>query len=177
MIDAKEYGRALFLITEECGTTEAVLSEVNAVYAVLSKNPEYVRLLDTPAVTREEKSALVDEAFGSLEVNLKNLVKLLSDKHLAFRFADVKEEYSRLYDESRGIERVVAVSAVALTDAQMSSLRAVLTKKTGKKIIITNEIDPKILGGMKLRYLGMQLDGSVKARLDSFEKSLKNLTI
>ena len=177
MIDAKEYGRALFLITEECGTTERTYAEVEAISSLLSRNPEYTRLLDTPAVAAEEKCAIIEEAFGSFDINLVNLVKLLSDKHLIFRFADVHNEYGRLYDESRGIERVVAVSAVALSDAQLSSLKAALAKKTGKRIIITNEIDPSLLGGMKLRYLGMQLDGSVKARLDSFAKGLKNLTI
>ena len=30
---------------------------------------------------------------------------------------------------------------------------------------------------MKLRYLGIQIDGSIKTKLDNFEKSLKDLVI
>jgi F-type H+-transporting ATPase subunit delta len=52
-----------------------------------------------------------------------------------------------------------------------------LAKMTGKTIIIKNTVDKSILGGVKLRYSGIQLDGSVKTRLDTFEKSLKNTVI
>lgn len=177
MTDIREYGRALFLITEEDRTTEVARTEVSAVYEAISKNPDYAKLLDTPAVLAEEKCRLIDEAFGSFNKNLVNLIKLLSDKHLIYRFSDVYGEYMRLYDEARGIERVSAISAVPLTEQQIKTLRQKLERQTGKKIIISNEIDESLLGGMKLRYLGMQLDGSVKARLDAFAESLKNLTI
>ena len=55
--------------------------------------------------------------------------------------------------------------------------RAKLSAMTGKKIILKNTISPEILGGVKLRYSGIQLDGSVKTRLDKFEASLKNTVI
>ena len=48
---------------------------------------------------------------------------------------------------------------------------------TGKKIILTNTVKPEILGGVMLRYSGIQLDGSVKSRLDAFSRSLKNLNL
>ena len=48
---------------------------------------------------------------------------------------------------------------------------------TGKKIILKNTVKPEILGGVMLRYSGIQLDGSVKSRLDAFERSLKNLNL
>ena len=76
-----------------------------------------------------------------------------------------------------GIERVEAISAVSLTDAQRDSLVKKLTDMTGKRIILTNKVRPEILGGVILRYSGIQLDGSVKARLDTFSESLKNLNL
>ena len=52
-----------------------------------------------------------------------------------------------------------------------------LEEITGKTIIIKNTVDAAILGGMKLRYLGQQIDGSIKTKLDKFDKSLKDLVI
>ena len=48
---------------------------------------------------------------------------------------------------------------------------------TGKKIIIKNTVEPEILGGVMLRYSRIQLDGSVKSRLDAFSESLRNLNL
>ena len=85
--------------------------------------------------------------------------------------------YLSEYDKARGIERVEAVTAVAMTEAQLAALRAKLTALTGKTVVIRNTTDPTILGGMKLRYSGLQLDGSVRSRLDAFERSLKEIVI
>lgn len=177
MTAGNEYGKALFLLTEESGTTEKVLADIRTANEIFSKNPEYVKLLDTPAITKAEKLGLIDEAFFSLDECVKNLIKILCEKHSVFSFGEVNKSYAALYNESRGIEYVEAVTAVAMTEAQLDRMAKKLAKMTGKHIIIKNTVEPGILGGVKLRYSGIQLDGSVKTRLDKFEESLKNTVI
>ena len=177
MTGGNEYGKALFLLTEECGTTDTALTDITAADEIFKNNPEYVKLLDTPSVTKAEKLALTDEAFSSFDENVRNLIKILCEKRLIFTFSEVKKAYSALYNESRGIECVEAVTAVPMTDTQLSRMAEKLASMTGKKIIIKNTVTPEILGGVKLRYSGKQLDGSVKTRLDKFEQSLKNTVI
>ena len=177
MIDAKEYGKALFLLTEETRTTKTVAEELLGVKKLLCENPRYIKLLDTPALAKEEKLALVDRAFASLDGNLLNFLKILCEKHAVYQLPRVADVYAALYDEARGIERVEAVTAVAMTKKQLSALTNKLAALTGKSIVIRNTIDPTILGGVVLRYAGTQLDGSLRARLESFEKSLKDLVI
>ena len=177
MSHAIEYGRALFLLTEECGTSERVSEDFRTLIAALSENPDYTRLLDTPAVATAKKLGLIDEAFSSLDGHLLNLVKLLAEKRLAHLLGEVAKVFFAEYDASRGIERVEAVSARPLSEEQTAALTARLEKMTGKTIIVKNTVDPSILGGMKLRYMGKQLDGSLKSRLDAFEKNLQSLVI
>ena len=177
MTDAREYGVALFLITEEDGTTERVAEDVRLSANIFRQNPDYIRLLDTPALKKEERTALIDESMSGLDLRLKNLIKILTERHAAHGFVSAAEAYLEKYDESRGIIRAEAVSAVALTDDEKERLAKRLSEKTGKTVILTNKTDPSILGGIKLRYDGIQLDGSVKTRLDAFEKSLRNTVI
>ena len=172
-----EYGKALFMLTEECGTTDTALADILAADEIFKSNPEYVKLLDTPAITKAEKLALADEAFSSLDESVLNLIKLLCERHSVHTFSEVRKVYSSLYDESRGIEHVEAVTAVPMTEEQLSRMAEKLADVTGKKIIIKNTVAPEILGGVKLRYSGKQLDGSVKTRLDKFEQGLKNTVI
>ena len=73
--------------------------------------------------------------------------------------------------------RVDAITAVPLTAAQSDKLAAKLSRTLSKTVIVKNTVDPSILGGMKLRYSGVQLDGSVKTRLDKFEDALKSTVI
>lgn len=172
-----EYAKALFLLSEEDENSDTMLSDVKLVSQIFSENPDYVRLLDTPAISKNEKLVLIDEAFSPIIPNLKNLLKMLSEKHIVFSFSEIEKGFVALYNESRGIEHVEAVTAVPMSDAQVKKMKEKLAKMTGKTIIIKNTVDKNILGGVKLRYSGIQLDGSLKTRLDSFEKSLKNTVI
>ena len=177
MVLSNEYGKALFMLTEESGTSDAVLCDLSAAYEIFKQNPDYIKLLDTPAIAKSEKLVLADEAFSALDENLKNLIKILCERHSVYTFFDVYNTYLALYNESRGIEKVEAVTVIPMTAEQISKMASKLSSMTGKKIIIKNTVTPEILGGVKLRYSGKQLDGSVKTRLDKFEASLKNTVI
>ncbi len=177
MIDAKEYGRALFMITEEDSVTDKLLPQVKTAESVLKANPDYSKLIDSPALLGSEKVELIDKAFGSLDERLVNLIKILAEKRALHLFCNVAKAYCDFYDQSRGIERVEVISAVPLTKDQVSALEKKLHLKEGKTFVVSNTVDPSILGGIKLRYSTVQLDGSVKTRLDRIEKALKTTVI
>ena len=73
--------------------------------------------------------------------------------------------------------RVPYVTAVALTKEQADKLSAKLSALTGKKIDLTNRVDPGILGGVRLDYDGKRLDDTVSHRLDSVRNMLKNTVL
>ena len=173
----KAYGEALFSLAEELRETEAVLRDVETLEAVIKASPEYLGVLDSPALAREERLSLIDGSFSSLNKNLVNLTKLLAEKRLCHTLPKVLEHFRATYEVSRGIERVEVVSAVVLNDAQRAKLKAKLEGMTGKQIIISYTHDSSLLGGMKLRYMGIQLDGTVKSKLDGFAKRLSELVI
>ncbi len=175
--NAKNYGDALFMLAKELDEIEIVKSDFDALCVVMEQNSDYLKLLDTPSLSREERVKLVDTAFGSLNKNLVNMVKILTERRLVYLIHKIREAYILAYDEHFGIERVEAISAIPLSDNQINKLKIKLEKVTGKQIVVTNTIDSSILGGMKLRYLGIQVDGSIKTKLDNFEKSLKDLVI
>ena len=177
MIDAKEYGKALFLLTEEDRTTAAVAGELEALRGIMRENPRYEKLLDTPALAKDEKLLLIDRAFSSLNENLVNLLKILCEKHSVYQLPKIAGAYADLYDEARGIERVEALTAIAMTPQQIEVLAAKISRMTGKTAVIKNTVDPSVLGGVVLRYAGKQFDGSVKARLTALEKSLKEIVL
>ena len=124
MTGAIEYGKALFLITEEDGTTEKVIGDVKIVRTVFLNNPDYAKLLDTPSLNKEERVALVDKAFYGLDGSLLNLIKIITEKRLAHKLDAIFEAYLNCYDDSRGILRVDAVTAVALSSVRSQEKRS-----------------------------------------------------
>lgn len=177
MIAKNEYAKALFMLSEEEESCEKTLLDLKIAVTAISENKSYLDLLDTPALAKEEKLALIDAAFSSLSESIVNLLKILCQKRLARLLPDILKEYEVLYDEKFGILRVEAISARPMSCEQISALKTKLEAEKSKTVIIKNTVKPEILGGIQLRYSGIQLDGSLKTRLDKIEASLKSVIV
>lgn len=177
MINVYEYGKALFSLAEEEGIAESVYEELLAVSRILEESPDYGTLLDTPAVPTGEKQRLIDEAFASAHEYVRNFLKILSEKRSAASFGDCCRVYGECLDESRGILRAVAKTAVPMTDAQIKKLSDKIAALTGKTVILTNECDPSLIGGVTLLLDGSRFDGSIRSRLEAFRQQLSELAI
>lgn len=177
MASLKNYGEALFLLAAEEGTERTMHNDAECLIDVLKKNPEYIKLLNTPAIKREEKLSLIDTAFAELDKNLVNLVKLLSDKHLAHKITEALSGFFECYDDAMNICHAEAISARALTEGEIQRLKKKLEAETKKTVIIKNTVDNALIGGMKLRYLDREIDGTLKTRFESFKKQMKSTVI
>ena len=140
MSDIKDYGKALFELAKEENGIEGVSRDVNAVISIVKKNPDYLVILNSPTLSKEEKRELIDEAFGTLNENLCNLLKLMCDKRMAHLYAAALQGFLDEYDAYMGILRVDAVTVRPLTQEQSERLTAKLEARTGKKVIINNII-------------------------------------
>ena len=177
MIDTKEYASALFLLAEEKGAMQAILSDLKEAEAALKDAPDYVSLLDSPSLPREEKDALIDGSFASVDRDLCSFLKILCKKHALYLISRITDDYEALCDDAMGIIRAEAVTAVALSEAQSNKLKSRLEEQTGKTVILSNTVDASVLGGVKLRYMGKQWDGSLRSRLDAIGQSLQSTAL
>ena len=174
----QEFAQAIFELSLECGEREAVREQMHLVEDVLKQNPEYKQLLDTPAVTREEKLRMIDEAFASLSSeNVRSLLKILTERRECYLFPSIVRAFDALYDEALGILRVEATTAVPMNEAQIKALSYKLSQKTKKRVVLTNTVRKDVLGGVMLRYGEVQLDGTLKTRLDTLSASLEGLIL
>ena len=135
MINANEYGKALFMLAEETGREEIIAKDIETVKTVLKTNEQYVKLIDTPALPKEEKLMLIDKAFKSVDEFLVNFLKILCENHSVYAFERTAESYFAYYDEARGIERAEAITVYPLTESQKKQITLKLEQITGKQII------------------------------------------
>ena len=175
---ANTYAQALYDLAKDEGLGKAILEELAVLKNVFSENPEYAKLLSTPDLPKQERCGVLDEAFrGKVNPYVLNFLKILTEKGYIRQFPQCCDAYRSFYNEDNGILVVKAVSAVELKPQQMEKLTAKLEATTGKTIDLQCSVDPAQLGGLRLSYDGMQVDGTVKNRLDSIGKMLKNTVL
>lgn len=168
----KEYGGALYQLAAEERCEDAVRDGLALAVEQFRQTPEYMRLVQNPAVPLAERLSLLDAAFGSVHVYVLNFLKILCEKSALSAAAGCLQEYTALLNEARGILPVQAVSAVPLDKAQKEALQKRLSEKTGKTVVLENRVDPSVLGGVRLRYEGKELDGTAAGRLAALRRVL-----
>ena len=65
------------------------------------------------------------------------------------------------------------VSALPLTESEQSSIRAEVGRKAGAGVRITFQVDPDVLGGLKVRIGDRVIDGTVAGRIDNLRKTMQ----
>lgn len=172
---AKNYADALFEVAYEENVDGIVLEQFAEVRKLFDENPDYVKLLYAPNIARAERTALLDEAFsGRVHPYLLSFLKLICENGYIFEYGYCEMRYRTYFNTIHGIIAGTAVSAVPLKPEQMEKLRARLYKLTGKTVDLVNRVDPSVLGGIRLEYEGVELDGTVRQRLDSLGKTLSD---
>ena len=156
---------------------QLILSDLEEVCEAVKGSPDYISLLDSPALSGEQKDALIDEAFASVDEDLRSFLKILCKKHALYMLSRTADAFRVLCDEAMGIIRAEAITAVALSDAQKGKLTEKLEQQTKKTVILENTVDASVLGGVKLRFMGKQLDASLKSRLDAIGSTLQSTAL
>ena len=172
------YGDALYELAKEDGRTGSIAEQLCVLRDSFRQEPDFIRLLCAPNLTKAERCQILDDSFrGKVDQYLLNFLKILTEKGYMRHFSDCTDTYMEHYNQDNGILPVTAITAIALTEEQSARLSEKLGRLTGKKIHLLNQVDPSVLGGVRLSYDGRRLDDTVSHRLDSIRDLLKNTVL
>ena len=161
---ARMYGGSLYDLAAEEGLETRILDELDEAAKLIRDDPEYLRLLSTPSIPKKERCALLDEAFrGQVHLYVLNFLKILCEKGTLRELSGCARAYRIRYNQAHGILEATAISAVPLTEQQLSALHA--------------KLDAKVLGGIRLDIEGTELDGTVQNRLASLRRDIAAVTL
>lgn len=172
------YAQALYELAKDKGLDEVIHSELTMLDDCFAENPDYIRLLRTPNLSKEERCQILDQGFrGKIQPYLLNFLKILVEKDYIYLLPDCSRAYTRLYQQDHNILSVTAYTAVLLSKVQEKALTEKLSGITGKTILLRNQVKPETIGGVMLSYDGKCLDDTVSHRLDRIRDLLKNTVL
>lgn len=169
----KEYATALYQLSREENQVEEIREGLALACQAMGDAPEYVKLLQNPALPKAQRLELLDEAFrDAVPGYVLNFLKILCEKSALGILDGCRKAFLALYYEERNILPVTATSAQPLSEAQRAGLKEKLGKATGKTVLLNERVDETLLGGMKVEYAGKELDGSVAGRMERLRRIL-----
>ena len=172
---ARRYATALVELTSEAGSLESVEKDLGTLARVLENTPELKSALNNPAFKVQERKAVLDQVLGKLGAHehTRNFVFVLNDRNRLVAFDAILEAFSTQYDERMGRVRAQITSAKPLDDASIETLRKHLQTITkAKSVVVSQTVDPNLIGGIVTRIGDLVLDGSVRTQLKLLRERL-----
>lgn len=172
------YGEALYDLALSEQLAKPILQELDALRVGFESEPNFIKLLSTPSLTKQERCQILDDSFrGKIQPYVLNFLKILTEKGYIRHFSNCCAAYREHYNRDNGILPVTAVTAVPLSKIQSAKLSEKLAALTGKTIELHNRVDPSCMGGMRLDYDGKRLDDTVAHRLQQIGSMLKTTVL
>ena len=169
---AQVYARSLFEVAQEHGTLDRVRTELGEFADALEGNRDLAVFFFSPYFSTEEKKGALDRAIGGADETTRNFLELLVEKHRMPAVFRVRRTLDALWEEENKLLPVEITSAVALDPAVVARLEEEIGRQTGRRVQLTETIDPDVLGGLVLRVGNQILDASIRTRLDGLRKQV-----
>ncbi len=173
----KNYSLALFdAINEEGENLSSARDELNSVKTAVDGTEGFVKLMNTPTVSNEEKISVIKDAFGEkLSRCVYNFLCVITEGRRWDRFDKICAAFSELCNEKLGIAEITVTTAFPLTPAQKEQVKEKMSEIIGKNIVMSEKSDKSIMGGIVVDYGDTRMDGSVKTRLEGLKESFSQL--
>jgi F-type H+-transporting ATPase subunit delta len=172
---ARRYARALLDIGKEERQLRRVLTEAEEFGKALERSAELREAMESAHVGRQTKQATLDMVLAKAEFlpTTKSFLALLIEKGRMDVLPAILSELRRMVEEHEGIERVEVTVPLPLAAPQKDNLRAVLERRTGKKVVLEESVDPAVLGGMVVKVGSTVYDGSVRTQIEQIRQNLQ----
>lgn len=172
---ARRYAKALLLIGKEDDQVEAYRQELHAFANLLAQEKALNQAITNPLYDAAQRRSLLQTLVGKLGLSkiMTSYLALLFDKGRIGYLSDIDNFYQNFADELKGIARANLVSATELSSETVEKIRASLSQRTGKEIILEVEQDPGLIGGIVTKIGDLVLDGSIKTQLQNMRESLR----
>jgi F-type H+-transporting ATPase subunit delta len=126
-----------------------------------------------PGVTDEQTFAVVSGvAKTSLPEAAKNFLRTVIENGRVGVLPEIAGQFRVLKNAKTGSSDATVYSAFALEGQALADLAATLEKRFSRKLNLTVEIEPALIGGVRVVVGDEVLDTSVKARLEQMKVAL-----
>jgi F-type H+-transporting ATPase subunit delta len=171
---ARVYAKALFDIGVETGSVGQIYDDLHAVHNALNGlEPDLRTFFYLPRLRREDKRRIVNLAFeGKVSRPMLGLLHVLVDKRRESLLDNIVDEFDRYKDVNENRVQARVVSATKLDDDLLEALRSALEERTRKSVVLTETIDPEVLGGLRVNVGDRVLDGTLRRSLQDMRRNL-----
>lgn len=167
---ARPYAEALFQASRnDLDGTSQWLEPLAAV----AGNAQLLQFADNPKVSHDQ---VYDLVAGVARVQLpqagQNFLRTVIENGRLAALPEIAQQFREMKNAQSGSSDAVVYSAFPIAADQLGAVAQTLEKRFGRKLNVTVQEDPSLIGGIRVVVGDEVLDTSVKARLEQMKVAL-----
>ncbi|MFO1280748.1 MAG: F0F1 ATP synthase subunit delta [Burkholderiaceae bacterium] len=167
---ARPYAEALFKASSaDLAGAAAWLDEL----AAIAGNPQLLQFADSPKTSVDQVVALITGvAKSALPDSARNFLRTVIENGRLAVLPEMAQQFRNLKNSLSGTSDAVVYSAFPIDAAALADVAATLESRFGRKLNVKVELEPDLIGGIRVVVGDEVLDTSVKARLEQMKVAL-----
>ena len=173
---AGRYASALFELAREAKALDQVSVALDRFTAMLDGSEDLDRVVRSPVFTADEQVAALDGVLKAAKIDglAANFLKLVAAKRRLFAVRGMVAGYRALVAEEMGIVSAEVTVASPMSETNRTAVLQALESQAGKKIALTEKVDPAIIGGLVVKMGSRMIDASLKTKLNAMKIAMNN---
>ncbi len=169
---AEVYARALFEAAKEHDVLDRVHDELGQFADALAADRNLQVFLFSPYFSSGEKKEGVSRIVADADERLVNFLELLAERHRMPVLFRIRRAFDAMWAEESRLLPVTVTSAVELDQGLVREIGERIQEQTGRRVELASDVDPDVLGGLKVQVGNMVLDATVRNRLEQLRKQV-----
>ncbi len=173
---ANRYAKSLFDDAIATNNLSTAYADMQGIQKLLSESKELQQFFSNPIIKVTPKLAVITEIFGkSLSARTLRLLEVLVQNKREAYLSNITVAFDNMYDRHHNVTKVTVTTAVEIDDTTLNNIKSIISSKTGAaNLVVTQKVDPSILGGFIAQVNDKVIDASVSARLKKISNELIN---
>ena len=173
---ARPYAKALYGLARQYGQTR-VWGDDLALLAKIVVEPKVSKVLSRPELNPTQRGEILLKLLSSekmVDKRLHNFVFVLSENNRLSVLPAIYEQYRDFMLSEEQTQQVVVYSAFPLSGAEQADLVSLLENRLDTKLQVRVEVEPALIGGVKIEFGDQVLDMSVQNKLNALKAAVTN---
>ena len=170
---SRRYAKALFQLARDEGQEDNIGREIEQFFTAYGSS-ELQPVLTNPTFGLQSRKNILAQVtkIQQLAPLTVHFLSLLLDRVRLPYLPGIVNCYRRLLNEARGRVEAKVVGASPLAPALVERLREVMRGVSGKEVILHEQNDPALIGGLVIELEGKVYDGSVRTQLEKMKQRI-----
>ena len=172
---AERYATAILELAQEEKSVETIERDLANLRQIISESADLARFVGSPIFSRADHIKGMKAVLGTIDASAltTRFVLTLASKRRLFALSDIIRAFQAQLAKIRGEVDAQVTSARALSDSEISELKAVIKSRLGRDPRLDAKIDSSLLGGLVVKVGSRMIDSSLRTKLNGIRLAMR----